>query len=68
MYKGDKGLSGTKTVKIRKRKEKIFKEKDNSLPKGQEALSQEENICGDTLITPWQFLSQRLSYRVESHN
>lgn len=36
------------------------KGKEYSLLREQGALSQEGNVCRDTLITPWQFLSQRL--------
>lgn len=61
VYKRDKGLSGMKTSKIRKIEARTFKKgKEYSLLREQEALSQEENVCRDTLITSWQFLSQRL--------
>lgn len=61
-YKRGKGLSGMKTFKIRKIEARTFKKaKAHSLHRGQEALSQEENVCGDTFVPPCQFVSQRLS-------
>ena len=60
-YKRGKGLSGMKTFTIRKIEARTFKKgKEHSPQRGQEALSQEETVHRDILITPWKFLSQTI--------